>query len=228
MSQLAFISFYMSLFYLTAQSTRLIRGGKLGCLGAGVALLGWVGVGCATHPPLPAPTETDAALYVGDQIEIGDVLKVVFPGAPNFNLSQQVRLNGVLSLGPLGEVKVAGRTAKEVEADLLKIYGPELLTPEVAVVVESAGFPVFVSGAVMRPGRVLVNRSVTVVEALMEAGGYDPKRANLKRVKLIRQENGTQRTMIIDVESSLHAPKSRPFHLRPSDVMIVPEKFVFF
>lgn len=111
---------------------------------------------------------------------------------------------------------------------MLRIYGPELLTQEVAVVIESAGFPVFVSGAVLHPGRVVVSRSVTVVEALMEAGGYDAKRANLKKVKLLRRENGQQRTMIIDVESSLRSPKSRPFHLRPSDIVIVPEKFVFF
>ena len=183
-------------------------------------LIAGIAVGCATRPLLPYPTDDDAAPFVGGAVQVGDQVKVSFPGAPNLNMVQPLRADGMLSLGTLGEVKVAGKTPKEVEA--------ELLVKEVTVAVESAGFPVFVSGAVTRPGRVQVNRSVTVVEAIMEAGGYDANRANLKRVQIVRQENGTQRTLVIDLEKSLRSPKSRPFHLRPSDVVIVPEKFVFF
>ncbi len=219
----------MSSFHFVTQSGDRVRAKKKSNFNdVTIGLLALVITGCAGRSNLPTPTEADAAPYVGSLIEIGDILKVSFPGATNLNQIQPVRVNGLLNLGPLGDVKAAGRTSKEVEADLLTIYAPELLTKEVAVTVESAGFPVFVSGAVLRPGRVIVNRSVTIVEALMEAGGFDPKRANLKRVKLLRQESGSQRTMIIDVENSLTSPKSHPFHLRPSDVVIVPEKFVFF
>lgn len=194
---------------------------------AAVALAGFVS-GCAGHGSLPGPTVQDSQPFAGSAIQVGDLLRVSFPGAPNLNLAQQVRVDGRLSLGAMGEITVTGKTPKELEGELLKLYETELIVKEVSVVVESAGFPVFVTGAVLRPGRFLVNRSVTVVEAIMEAGGPDVSRANLRRVLVIRQDGGTQKTLKLDVEQSFHTPTSAPFYLRPSDVVRVPERFVFF
>ncbi len=211
--------------YIKAPFSKVRPASKFRCLSV---LLLAILAGCASQGKIPSPSAEDAALFEGGLIQVGDEVKVAFPGAPNLNMTQLIRLDGKLNLGPLGDIKVADKTSKEVETELLKLFESELVVKEVNVVVNSAGFPVFVTGAVMRPGRVVVNRSVTVVEALMEAGGFDPRRANLKKVKLLRQENGSQRTLILDVESSLQSPNSRPFHLRPSDIVIVPEKFVFF
>lgn len=183
--------------------------------------------GCA-HKPLPEPTEEDSAPYAGATIQVGDQIKVSFPGAPNLNLTQEVRVDGAVSLGPQGEIKVVGKTSKEVEAELLKIYSPELVVKEVNVAVSPAPFPVFVSGAVLRPGKVLVNRSVTVLEAIMEAGGFDASRSDLRKVQVIRQENGIQKTFVINVKHTLDYAETSPFHLRPSDIVVVPERFVFF
>ena len=183
------------------------RAASLGCL---ALMIAGIGAGCATSSHLPKPSEADAALYVGGATQVGDQVKVSFPGAPRLNFAQPVRLDGMLGLGAFGEIKVVDKTAKEIEGELLKIYGPELVVKEAVVVVESPGFPVFITGAVFRPGRVLVNRSVTIVEAIMEAGGYDPRRANLKHVQIVRQENGSQRTMVVDVERTLRSAKSQP------------------
>lgn len=194
-----------------------------------IAVLGLAtATGCAGRGKLPGPSAEDAQPFSGSAIQAGDLLKVSFPGAPNLNLAQQVRVDGRLSLGALGEITVTGKTPKAVEEELLKLYESELIVKEISVVVESAGIPVFVTGAVLRPGRFVVNRSVTVVEAIMEAGGPDASRANLKRVQVIRQENGTQRTIQLNVDESFRSPTSAPFYLRPSDVVRVPERFVFF
>jgi protein involved in polysaccharide export with SLBB domain len=183
--------------------------------------------GCQTTPTA-APSAADSQPYAGSTIQIGDVVKVTFPGATNLNFAQQVRVDGVLNLGQAGETKAVDKTPKDLEAELLKIYGPDLVIKEVNVQLESAGFPVFVSGAVLRPGKVLVNRSVTVMEAIMEAGGFDATRAELRKVQVIRQEGGVQRTFTINVKDSLNLSTSKPFHLRPSDIVVVPERFVFF
>ncbi len=183
--------------------------------------------GCATQP-LPVPTSEDAGPYSVGAIQMGDLIKVSFPGAPNLNFSGLVREDGLLSVGQGGDLGAADKAPKELEADLLTKFGPDLIDKRVNVVVESAAFPIFVSGAVLRPGELLVNRSVTVLEAIMKAGGFDAKRANLEKVKIIRQEKGVQRTFVIDVQSALNNPRTRPFHLRRSDVVIVPERFVFF
>lgn len=206
--------------------SRLARFGPTSTLLATTLALLWT-AGCASKP-LPKPSEADAAPFAGTGIQVGDQVKVTFPGAPNLNLAQEIRVDGLLNLGQPGDVKVVGKTPKEVEAELLKIYGPDLVIKEVTVNVASAPFPVFVSGAVLRPGKVLVNRSVTVLEAIMEAGGFDPNRADLKKVQVVRQENGIQKTFVVNVKDTLNYAETHPFHLRPSDIVVVPERFVFF
>ena len=183
--------------------------------------------GCATSP-LTRPTPEDAAAYDAGTIQIGDLVKVSFPGAPTLSFSQQVRVDGVLNAGQGKELKGVDKTPKALEDELLAMFGADLIDKRVTVAVESAGFSVFVSGAVLRPGKLTVNRSVTVLEAIVEAGGFDMKRANLQKIQIVRQEKGAQRTFILDLEWDLSAPKSRPFHLRPSDIVVVPEKFIFF
>jgi len=183
--------------------------------------------GCETTGGRP-PAADDAAPYAAPTIQIGDLIRVTFPGATNLNLIQPVRVDGMLSLGQAGEVKALDKTQKELEAEVLKIFSPDLIVKEVVLQVESSGFPVFVSGAVLRPGKVMVIRSVTVMEAIMEAGGFDPNKADLRKVQIIRQSNGVQKNFVLNLKESLDLATSKPFHLRPSDIVVVPERFVFF
>lgn len=183
--------------------------------------------GCETPGGQP-PAPDDYTPYSASTIQIGDIIRVTFPGATNLNFIQPVRVDGILSLGQAGEVKALDKTQKDLEAELLKIYSPDLIVKEVVVQVESSGFPVFVSGAVLRPGKVMVIRSVTVMEAIMEAGGFDPNKADLSKVQVIRQSNGIQKNFSINLKDSLNQATSKPFHLRPSDIVVVPERFVFF
>lgn len=174
------------------------------------------------------PSSDDFAPYTGSTAQIGDIIRVTFPGATNLNIIQPVRVDGMLSLGQAGEIKALDKSPKDLEAELLKIFSNDLIVKEVSVQVESAGFPVFVSGAVLRPGKVLVNRSVTVMEAIMEAGGYDPNKADLRKVQVIRQANGVQKNILLNLHDSMSVGSTKPFHLRPSDIVVVPERFVFF
>lgn len=191
-----------------------------------VLLSAWLS-GCTTRP-LPTPTSDDAAPYSGATIQAGDQIRITFPGAPNLNVTQVVRVDGQVSLGTAGNIGVLGKTPTEVEAELLERVGSELVVKEVQVAIDTAGFPVFITGAVLRPGKIMVNRSVTVLEAIMEAGGYDPNRANLKKVQVVRQQDGKQRTFQLNLQDTLVYAETEPFHLRPSDVVVVPERFVFF
>ena len=197
------------------------------CWGCVLGLVAQLLAGCATSK-LTRPTAEDAAAYDAGTIQVGDMVKVVFPGAPNLSFAQQVRVDGMLNAGQGKEIKAVDKTPKDLEAAVLEIFGADLIEKRVTVAVESAGFPVFVSGAVLRPGKLTVNRSVTVLEAIVEAGGFDMKRANLQKIQIVRQDKGVQRTFTLDLDFDLSAPKSRPFHLRPSDIVVVPEKFIFF
>lgn len=158
----------------------------------------------------------------------GDTVRITFPGAPNLNTAQLIRRDGQITLPMGGELKAAGRTPAELEAELLKIFAPQLQFKEVVVSVDSSFFPVFVTGAVLRPGKIVSDRPITALEAIMEAGGFDYLKANLKAVVVVRQEQGQVRNFKLNLKLPLEGKPSEPFYLKPSDIVYVKERFSFF
>jgi polysaccharide export outer membrane protein len=158
----------------------------------------------------------------------GDTLKISFPGAPNLNTTQQIRRDGKISLSLVGEVSAAGLTPEQLEKKLIGLYAPQLVTKEVTVTVESSSFPVYVTGAVLRPGKVTSERPITALEAIMEAGGFDYTRANLKSVRVIRNERGHIDHYTLNLKQVLAGQSSETFYLKPMDIVYVPERFTWF
>ncbi len=157
----------------------------------------------------------------------GDLIKITFPGAPNLNTSQHIRPDGRITLPLVGEFKAAGLTSSEMEKELLKLYAPQLVTKEVNVMVESSAFPVYMTGAVLRPGKLTYDRPVTALEAVMEAG-VDYGKANLKAVTVIRHEGGRVLNYKLNLKRVLQGQQSEPFSLKPADIVFVPERFSWF
>ncbi len=199
------------------------------------------GTGCETPPTtatasptaLSSPAEVQSWQQAGklsDMLTIreGDVLKVSFPGAPNLDSSQQVRADGIITLDIAGEVRVIGLSPKELEAKLAKIYATQLVSNEVTVAVVSSSFDVFVSGAVMRPGKITTTKPITAFQAIMEAG-YDPAVANLQRVTVIREETRSKYIYLtLNLQLVLEGRETQPFYLRPSDTIQVAKKVTVF
>ncbi len=158
----------------------------------------------------------------------GDALKIVFPGAANLNTDQFIRRDGKITLQLVGEITAAGMTPTQLQEEILKRYADQLLTKEVSVSVYSSTFPVFVTGAVMRPGKILVDRSLNVLEAVMEAGGFDYSKADTKRILVIRNENGVLKNIRINLKTALDGKASQPISVKHSDIIYVPEKFQWF
>ena len=214
--------------------------------GAALALVGlWLGAGCQTQnlsddvfqrhefkslpkPALAEDTKTTPASTTAIVLREGDTVRITFPGAPNLNTVQQVRRDGQITLPTGGELKAVGRKPTELEADLLKVYGPQLQFKEVVVALESSAFPVFVTGAVLRPGRIMSDRPITALEAIMEAGGFDYTKANLKAVVIVRHEEGQVKNFKLNLKLPLEGKQSEPFYLKPSDIVYVKERFSFF
>ena len=158
----------------------------------------------------------------------GDVIRITFPGAPNLNATQQVRRDGKITLSLVGEVVAAGLTPGELEKQLVRLYSDQLQNKEINVSVESSSFPIFVTGAVLRPGRVDFDRPITALEAIMEAGGFDYTRANLKAVRVIRNNKGRVDNIKLNLKRVLDGEDDAPFYLKPSDIIYVPERFSWF
>jgi polysaccharide export outer membrane protein len=184
--------------------------------------------GCQTQPPLPP-----AAMHGTNATEIitlreGDVLKISFPDSANLNTTQQIRRDGMISMPLVGEVKAVGKTPTELEKDLIDLYSTQLLSKQVTVEVQSSSFPVYVSGSVLRPGKVMSDHPITALEAVMEAGGYDYTKANLKRVTIIRHEGNSTRNYIVNLKRVVDGKSSESFYLKPGDIVIVPERFSWY
>jgi polysaccharide export outer membrane protein len=183
--------------------------------------------GCQTTQT-NAPVETAATHSDAIILREGDVLKITFPGAPNLNDSQQIRRDGKIALSMVGEVVAAGLTPGDLEKEILKLYSSQLVTKEVTVTVTSSSFPIFVTGAVIRPGKIMSDHPITALEAIMEAGGFDFTRADLGHVRVVRNEKAGTKNYTLNLKEALEAKQSTPFYLKPSDIVYVPEKFSWF
>ena len=170
-----------------------------------------------------APTNADLIV-----LHEGDTLRISFPGAANLNTVALIRRDGRVTLPLIGEFKAAGLTPPEVEKQLIQLYGPQLQTKEISVAVESSAFPVYVTGAVLRPGKILSDRPLTALEAIMEAGGFDYTKANLKAVRVLRTRDGRTENFTLNLKRVLDGQEGEQFSIKPSDIIYVPEKFSFF
>lgn len=153
----------------------------------------------------------------------GDVIQISFPSVPDLNITQTIRRDGLIDLPLIDEVEAVGRTPDELEGVLMRLYEPQLVTSEVLVTVVSSSIPIFVSGSVTQPGKILVTRRITALEAIMEAGGPIMGRSDLKNVKVIRNESGTRKNYRVNVKDILAGEPVEPFVLKPSDIVFVPE-----
>lgn len=182
--------------------------------------------GCATNNTPTIPTDTRP--YSEIRLREGDSIRISFPGAPNLDTTQQVRRDGKITLSLGGEILALGKTPTELEQELLKAYESQLAVKQVVVTVNSSSYPVFVTGAVLRPGKLQADRPMTVLEAIMESGGFDLTRANMKKVKVVRQFEGQTVTYNVDLNQAFKGATTEPFYLKPSDIIFVPEKISWF
>ncbi len=181
--------------------------------------------GCAG----PAKVATQATAELDPQIlHVGDVVRVAFPGTQNLDSTQQIRRDGKINLEIVGEVKATDKTPADLEKELIQLYSPHIVSKDVKVTVVSSTFSVFVIGAVMRPGKLQLERAVTAFEAIMEAGGFDMEKANMKAVVIIRHENGVNTNYKLNLKTVLDGKPTEPFKLKAFDTVYVPEKFNWF
>jgi polysaccharide export outer membrane protein len=179
------------------------------------------GSGCATPSPTLISTEQAVPPLVMHLMP-GDEIEIVFLGAPELNSLQAIRRDGKVSLQLVGDVEAAGRTPETLQDELRSRFAQELQIREVTVILRQAP-PVLVSGAVLNPGRVTLDRPLTVLDAIMESGGFNLREAEVRSVVLIRHEEGLRKGFIFDFQQALAGQgQDRPFYVHPYDIVHVP------
>jgi len=158
----------------------------------------------------------------------GDVIAIKFFYTPELDVTQPIRPDGRITLQLVGEVVAEGKTPAQLRDELVRRYGKDLRNPHITVVVQSLyERHIYVAGQVMEPGIVQMPAEMTVMEAIMSAGGFDLREAELETVLVIRREGGRWKADSLDMKSIISrrtdsADLAESYPLRPRDIVYVP------
>jgi polysaccharide export outer membrane protein len=172
----------------------------------------------------------DQSYVIGDE----DVLQISVWGSPELTIQVPVRPDGMITVPPIGDVKAAGFTPRELKAALERELAKYVKAPDVSVVVTSINsFKVFVlgggvggatsgemTGGVSASGAITLKRATTLLQLLAQLGSL--QNADLSNSYVLR--NGHK----LDVDLYKLAIKgdiSQDIQLRPNDVIFIPDNF---
>ena len=182
---------------------------------------------CIAQEPLMVSSQDLPPVLTGPyKINVGDVLAIDFFKTTEFSQTSTVGPDGAISLPLTGRIVVVGRTVEDVTAELMESYGREMVNPQITVSVsEFSGLSVYVGGEVNEPGVLDYRGGMSLVQAIMDAGGFN-QRARRKEVLLIRPGPDSKPVgTIVDVKQILRKGQiANDFQLAPLDIVYVHHK----
>lgn len=113
-------------------------------------------------------------------------------------LSMRVSQQGIIALPLLGEIRVSGMTAAEVENALRKAYEKYIYNPQVGVFIAEYRQRVSVIGAAVKPGVFELTGPKTVIDILAMAGGVTEQAGT--QVHIYRQGPNGRESHVIDLQ----------------------------
>jgi polysaccharide biosynthesis/export protein len=121
-------------------------------------------------------------------------------------------------------VMVGGRTVEQVADEITKRLDEYIIDPKVTVTLEKAMSARYsVMGKVNAPGIRILDRKVSIYEAIIEAGGV-AKNGNKNKVALMRFDaQGRLTRQLVDL-SAMERGKAPMVYLNPGDQVFVPGK----
>ena len=196
-----------------------------------------------TRMPSDVPQETQA----NRQEQLSEEEGAVVPYYNNFFNSYRLGPEDVISISvfgqdrysragvvvpPSGRVALAlipdgifvnGKTVEEVAELIRKRYDEYIIDPQVTVSLDKASsYRYSILGDVAQPGVRLMNRRMTVTEAIAEAGGVLPTGDKSKVAVLRRQADGTLSPIMVNVTAIYKRRAPDTVYLVPGDQIVVP------
>jgi polysaccharide biosynthesis/export protein len=130
-----------------------------------------------------------------------------------------VRPDGKVSVPLIGEIQAAGLTPEKLSLNIAEGLQKIMVHPEVTVGVEKVNSKkYFIQGEVNKPGSYPLVIDTTVLEALVNAGGFR-EFANTKKIVILR---GTERLKFNYHEVTHGKKMDQNILVKPGDQIIVP------
>jgi len=162
----------------------------------------------------------------------GDEVRMTVYGQPELTTEGQINNDGTLEIPLLGTVKVAGRASGDAARLIAEKYqsGNFLKSAQVNLLVTKyRSHVVSILGKVNRPGKLVLEGSTTLTQAIAWAGGVAD--SGSERLTLVRTDaNGRQERREYDLQKLLgrEADSTPPVWLQDGDTIYVPHADRFY
>jgi polysaccharide biosynthesis/export protein len=170
----------------------------------------------------PAPKATTLAAAIDPKayrIGAEDVISIRVWREPENSGQFVVRPDGKISVPLIGEIQAAGLTPERLSASIAEGLQKVMVHPEVTVGVEKVNSKkYYIQGEVNKPGSYPLVIDTTVLEALVNAGGFR-EFANSKKIVILR---GSERLKFNYREVTKGKKMEQNILVKPGDQIIVP------
>lgn len=187
---------------------------------------------CATSPGggNPAAPDADTAQATGEyRIGVDDQVEISVWRNPDLSVSVPVRPDGMISVPLIGDVQAGGNTPSEVASIVKQKLSKYMRDPQATVIVTELRSHEFLSrvrvtGAVQQPISLPYRQGMTVLDAVLEAGGLT-EFASPNKAKLYRRGEGDSKVMSVQLARILsRGDLETNYYLKPGDIVTVPER----
>jgi polysaccharide export outer membrane protein len=167
-----------------------------------------------------APVNTSAPLYV---IQPNDLLEVFVWKEPDLTRKVLVRPDGRISFPLVQDMQASGISPGELKTHIEKKLKEYIDSPNVTIIVEAIqSYKVFVTGKVQKPGAILAEKPITVLQALAMAGGFQ-EYAKTSEMSILRYYDNENIVFKFDYgEVTKGKNSNQNILLRSGDVVVVP------
>jgi len=155
------------------------------------------------------------------RIATGDIVDVNVFRQPDLSRAVDVDGAGQILLPLIGAMPAAGKTVRQLEAEITRVLGARYLqSPQVSVTVKDAvGQRVTVEGAVKKPGVVNARGQTTLLRVLAESAGFT-ETADQTNVMVFRQGDQGRVVMRYDANAIRVGQAPDPV-IRGGDTIVV-------
>jgi polysaccharide biosynthesis/export protein len=153
-----------------------------------------------------------------------DVLYIYVWKEENLSRSVPVRMDGMISIPLVDDIKAAGMTPLQLKEVLLTKLREFVETPDVTVIVSEANsYKVYVQGEVKTPGVFKLRSETTIVQLIIMAGGFTDW-ANQKKITIMRKEGGKDTRIVVNYKKIVEGDEgAKDVMLKSGDIIIIPQ-----